>query len=143
MKFVIVFLILSSRLTWAGMVSLDEYYLKNPKLGNNELYYISNRCSALMYHLFSLNETPLDLKEFLKKSQIEFANLSLSIKKNSEPDLPDKKNLEETSNDIDLIIDDYINSSNDHFYETGTYINPGIWKDLDSCSQILQQEKSD
>ena len=134
-------LILSTKLVWSEMVSLKNYHADNPYLGNDEIYYVSNRCSALMYHLFSLQQTPEELKEFLKNSQKEFASLSLLIKQNNNPSLSDEVYLNETSEEIDLIIDDYINSSNEHFYETGTYISPDIWEDLDLCSQILENKK--
>ena len=134
------FLILSTKLAWSEMVSLKDYHSANPYLGNDEIYYVSNRCSALMYHLFSLQQTPIDLKEFLKDSQKEFTSLSLLIKQNNDPSLSDEVYLNETSEKIDLIIDDYINSSNEHFYETGTYISPDMWEDLDLCSQILESK---
>ena len=134
-------LIFSTKLVWSEMVSLKDYHTTNPYLGNDEIYYVSNRCSALMYHLFSLQQTPIDLKEFLKNSQKEFTSLSLMIKQNNDPSLSDEVYLNETSEKIDLIIDDYINSSNEHFYETGTYISPDIWEDLDLCSQILENKK--
>lgn len=134
------FLILSTKLAWSEMVSLKDYHAANPYLGNDEIYYVSNRCSALMYHLFSLQQTPIDLKEFLKDSQKEFTSLSLLIKQNNDPSLSDEVYLNETSEKIDLIIDDYINSSNEHFYETGTYISPDMWEDLDLCSQILESK---
>ena len=133
-------LILSTKLAWSEMVSLKDYHVTNPYLGNDEIYYVSNRCSALMYHLFSLQQTPTDLKEFLKNSQKEFTSLSLLIKQNNDPSLSDEVYLNETSEKIDLIIDDYINSSNEHFYETGTYISPDMWGDLDLCSQILESK---
>lgn len=133
-------LILSTKLAWSEMFSLKDYHAANPYLGNDEIYYVSNRCSALMYHLFSLQQTPVDLKEFLKNSQKEFSNLSLLIKQNNNPSLSDEVYLNETSAEIDLIIDDYINSSNEHFYETGTYISPDMWEDLDLCSQILESK---
>lgn len=133
-------LILSTKLAWSEMVSLKDYHAANPYLGNDEIYYVSNRCSALMYHLFSLQQTPIDLKEFLKNSQKEFTSLSLLIKQNNDPSLSDEVYLNETSEKIDLIIDDYINSSNEHFYETGTYISPDMWGDLDLCSQILESK---
>jgi hypothetical protein len=133
-------LILSTKLAWSEMVSLKDYHAANPYLGNDEIYYVSNRCSALMYHLFSLQQTPIDLKEFLKNSQKEFTSLSLLIKQNNDPSLSDEFYLNETSEKIDLIIDDYINSSNEHFYETGTYISPDMWGDLDLCSQILESK---
>ena len=72
-------LILSTKLAWSEMVSLKDYHAANPYLGKDEIYYVSNRCSALMYHLFSLQQTPTDLKEFLKNSQKEFTSLSLLI----------------------------------------------------------------
>ena len=134
-------LILSTKLVWSEMVSLKDYHATNPYLGNDEIYYVSNRCSALMYHLFSLQQTPEDLKEFLKSSQKKFTSLSLLIKQNNNPSLSDEIYLNETSEEIDLIIDDYINSSNEHFYETGTYISPDMWEDLDLCSQILENKK--
>ena len=134
-------LILSTKLVWSEMVSLKDYHATNPYLGNDEIYYVSNRCSALMYHLFSLQQTPIDLKEFLRSSQKKFASLSLLIKQNNNPSLSDEIYLNETSEEIDLIIDDYINSSNEHFYETGTYISPDMWEDLDLCSQILENKK--
>ena len=134
-------LILSTKLAWSEMVSLKDYHADNPYLGNDEIYYVSNRCSALMYHLFSLQQTPVDLKEFLKSSQKKFASLSLLIKQNNNPSLSDEIYLNETSEEIDLIIDDYINSSNEHFYETGTYISTDMWEDLDLCSQILENKK--
>ena len=133
-------LILSTKLAWSEMVSLKDYHAANPYLGNDEIYYVSNRCSALMYHLFSLQQTPIDLKEFLKNSQKEFTSLSLLIKQNNDPSLSDEVYLKETSEKIDLIVDDYINSSNEHFYETGTYISPDMWGDLDLCSQILESK---
>lgn len=133
-------LILSTKLAWSEMVSLKDYHAANPYLGNDEIYYVSNRCSALMYHLFSLQQTPTDLKEFLKNSQKEFTSLSLLIKQNNDPSLSDEVYLNETSEKIDLIIDDYINSSNEHFHETGTYISPDMWEDLDLCSQILESK---
>ena len=133
-------LILSTKLAWSEMVSLKDYHSANPYLGNDEIYYVSNRCGALMYHLFSLQQTPIDLKEFLKNSQKEFTSLSLLIKQNNDPSLSDEVYLNETSQEIDLIIDDYINSSNEHFYETGTYISPDMWEDLDLCSQILESK---
>ena len=134
-------LILSTKLVWSEMVSLKNYHATNPYLGNDEIYYVSNRCSALMYHLFSLQQTPEELKEFLKSSQKKFTSLSLLIKQNNNPSLSDEIYLNETSEEIDLIIDDYINSSNEHFYETGTYISPDMWEDLDLCSQILENKK--
>ena len=133
-------LFLSTKLAWSDMVSLKDYHAANPYLGNDEIYYVSNRCSALMYHLFSLQQTPIELKEFLKNSQKEFTSLSLLIKQNNDPSLSDEVYLNETSEKIDLIIDDYINSSNEHFYETGTYISPDMWGDLDLCSQILESK---
>ena len=136
----LIFLFLSTKLAWSDMVSLKDYHAANPYLGNDEIYYVSNRWSALMYHLFSLQQTPIDLKEFLKNSQKEFTSLSLLIKQNNDPSLSDEVYLNETSEKIDLIIDDYINSSNEHFYETGTYISPDMWGDLDLCSQILENK---
>ena len=136
----LILLFLSTKLAWSDMVSLKDYHAANPYLGNDEIYYVSNRCSALMYHLFSLQQTPIDLKEFLKNSQKEFTSLSLLIKQNNDPSLSDEVYLNETSEKIDLIIDDYINSSNEHFYETGTYISPDMWGDLDLCSQILESK---
>lgn len=136
----LILLFLSTKLAWSDMVSLKDYHAANPYLGNDEIYYVSNRCSALMYHLFSLQQTPIDLKEFLKNSQKEFTSLSLLIKQNNDPSLSDEVYLNETSEKIDLIIDDYINSSNEHFYETGTYISPDMWGDLDLCSQILENK---
>ena len=136
----LILLFLSTKLAWSDMVSLKDYHAANPYLGNDEIYYVSNRCSALMYHLFSLQQTPIDLKEFLKNSQKEFTSLSLLIKQNNDPSLSDEFYLNETSEKIDLIIDDYINSSNEHFYETGTYISPDMWEDLDLCSQILESK---
>ena len=136
----LILLFLSTKLAWSDMVSLKDYHAANPYLGNDEIYYVSNRCSALMYHLFSLQQTPIDLKEFLKNSQKEFTSLSLLIKQNNDPSLSDEVYLNETSEKIDLIIDDYINSSNEHFYETGTYISPDMWEDLDLCSQILESK---
>jgi hypothetical protein len=133
-------LILSTKLALSEMLSLKDYHSANPYLGNDEIYYVSNRCTALMYHLFSLQQTPTDLKEFLKNSQKEFTSLSLLIKQNNDPLLSDEVYLNETSEKIDLIIDDYINSSNEHFYETGTYISPDMWGDLDLCSQILENK---
>ena len=133
-------LILSTKLAWSEMVSLKDYHAANPYLGNDEIYYVSNRCSALMYHLFSLQQTPTDLKEFLKDSQKEFTSLSLLIKQNNDPSLSDEVYLNETSEKIDLIIDDYINSSNEHFHETGTYISPAMWEDLELCSDILKNK---
>ena len=135
-----ILIILSTKFAWSEMISLEEYHAANPYLGNNEIYYVSNRCSALMYHLSSLQQTPTDLGEFLKESQKAFTSLSLLIKKNNDPTLSDESYLEETSGEIDLIIDDYINLSNEHFYETGTYISPNMWKDLDLCSQILESK---
>ena len=136
----LILLILSTKLALSEMISLKDYHAANPYLGNDEIYYVSNRCSALMYHLFSLQQTPIDLKEFLKNSQKEFTSLSLLIKQNNDPSLSDEVYLNETSEKIDLIIDDYINSSNEHFYETGTYISPDMWGDLDLCSQILENK---
>ena len=136
----LILLILSTKLALSEMISLKDYHAANPYLGNDEIYYVSNRCSALMYHLFSLQQTPIDLKEFLKNSQKEFTSLSLLIKQNNDPSLSDEVYLNETSEKIDLIIDDYINSSNEHFYETGTYISPDMWEDLDLCSQILESK---
>ena len=136
----LILLILSTKLALSEMISLKDYHAANPYLGNDEIYYVSNRCSALMYHLFSLQQTPIDLKEFLKDSQKEFTSLSLLIKQNNDPSLSDEVYLNETSQEIDLIIDDYINSSNEHFYETGTYISPDMWGDLDLCSQILENK---
>ena len=133
-------LILSTKLAWSEMVSLKDYHVANPYLSKDEIYYVSNRCSALMYHLFSLQQTPIDLKEFLQNSQKEFTSLSLLIKQNNDPSLSDEVYLNETSEKIDLIIDDYINSSNEHFYKTGTYISPDMWEDLDLCSQILESK---
>ena len=136
----LILLILSTKLALSEMISLKDYHAAIPYLGNDEIYYVSNRCSALMYHLFSLQQTPIDLKEFLKDSQKEFISLSLLIKQNNDPSLSDEVYLNETSQEIDLIIDDYINSSNEHFYETGTYISPDMWEDLDLCSQILESK---
>ena len=133
-------LIILTKLAGSEMVSLKDYHAANPYLGSDEIYYVSNRCSALMYHLFSLQQTPIDLKKFLEDSQKEFTSLSLLIKQNNDPSLSDEVYLNETSEKIDLIIDDYINSSNEHFYETGTYISPDMWEDLDLCSQILESK---
>ena len=124
-------LILSTKLAWSEMVSLKDYHTANPYLGNDEIYYVSNRCSALMYHLFSLQQTPYRFKRISQKLSKEFTSLSLLIKQNNDPSLSDEVYLNETSEKIDLIIDDYINSSNEHFYETGTYISPDMWGDLD------------
>ena len=98
----LLFLILSTKLAWSEMVSLKDYHAANPYLGKDEIYYVSNRCSALMYHLFSLQQTPTDLKEFLKNSQKEFTSLSLLIKQNNDPSLSDEVYLNETSEKIDL-----------------------------------------
>lgn len=95
---------------------------------------------ALRRQLHRNFRKPIDLKEFLKNSQKEFTSLSLLIKQNNDPSLSDEVYLKETSQEIDLIIDDYINSSNEHFYETGTYISPDMWEDLDLCSQILESK---
>ena len=120
------------------MVSINKYLQDNPEFSNDEVFYISSRCSALMYHLSSLQQTPEENRKYLNDSSKEFSKLSINIRKNIFQDLDDEIHLKIVYQKIDKLIDDYIDLSNKFFYETGTYINKDMWGDLEICSNILK-----
>ena len=120
------------------MVSINKYLQDNPEFSNDEVFYISSRCSALMYHLSSLQQTPEENRKYLNDSSKEFSKLSINIRKNIFQDLDDEIHLKIVYQKIDKLIDDYIDLSNKFFYETGTYINKDMWDDLEICSDILK-----
>ena len=120
------------------MVSINKYLQDNPEFNNDEVFYISSRCSALMYHLSSLQQTPEENRKYLNDSSKEFSKLSINIRKNIFQDLDDEIHLKIVYQKIDKLIDDYIDLSNKFFYETGTYINKDMWGDLEICSNILK-----
>ena len=120
------------------MVGINKFLQDNPKFGNDEVLYISSRCSALMYHLYSLQQTPKENKKKLIDSSKEFSKLTLNIRKNIYQDLDDEIHIKIVYQKIDKLIDDYIGLSNKFFYETGTYINKDMWDDLEICSDILK-----
>ena len=120
------------------MVSINKFLQDNPEFGKDEVFYISSRCSALMYHLSSLQQTPKENRKKLIDSSKEFSKLTLNIRKNIYQDLDDEIHIKIVYQKIDKLIDDYIDLSNKFFYETGTYINKDMWDDLEICSDILK-----
>ena len=135
---VIIFFFIYISHAWSNMVGINKFLQDNPKFGNDEVLYISSRCSALMYHLYSLQQTPKENKKKLIESSKEFSKLTLNIRKNIYQDLDDEIHIKIVYQKIDKLIDDYIDLSNKFFYETGTYINKDMWDDLEICSDILK-----
>ena len=135
---VIIFFFIYISHAWSNMVSINKFLQDNPEFGNDEVLYISSRCSALMYHLSSLQQTPKENRKKLIDSSKEFSKLTLNIRKNIYQNLDDEIHIKIVYQKIDKLIDDYIDLSNKFYYETGTYINKDMWDDLEICSDILK-----
>ena len=138
MKTLLALLLLIPSLSWSGMIKLQDYMTNNPNLGNNEALYVSSRCSAIFYHMSELNKDRADLYKNLNNLQIQFSEMSLMLMNKISPDISEDKLYQKTTNTINGMIDNYIEISNSHYLNTGSYLNDNMMSDIEICSSILK-----
>ena len=138
MKVLVILLLLISSLSWGRMIALKGYMFENPSLGNNEALYMSSRCSAIFYHMSELNKDREDLFKNLNKLQTQFSEMSLMLTKKVLPDESEEKLYQKTSNTINDMIDEYIELSNTHYKNTGSYLTDSMMNDIEICSSIIR-----
>ena len=138
MKVFVILLLLISSLSWGGMIALKDYMFENPSLGDNEALYMSSRCSAIFYHMSELNKDREDLFKNLIKLQTQFSEMSLILKMKVLPDESEEKLYQKTSNIINDMIDEYIELSNNHYKNTGSYLTDSMMNDIEICSSIMR-----
>ena len=105
------------------MITLKDYMFENPSLGDNEALYMSSRCSAIFYHMSELNKDREDLFKNLNKLQTQFSEMSLMLTMKVLPDESEEELYQKTSNTINDMIDEYIELSNNHYKNTGSYLS--------------------
>ena len=133
-----ILLLLSSSLSWGRMITLKDYMLENPSLGDNEALYMSSRCSAIFYHMSELNKDREDLFKNLNKLQTQFSEMSLMLTMKVLPDESEEELYQKTSNTINDMIDEYIELSNTHYKNTGSYLTYSMMNDIEICSSIMR-----
>ena len=138
MKVFVMLLLLISSLSWGRMIALKDYIIEYPSLGDNEALYISSRCSAIFYHMSELNKDREDLFKNLNKLQTQFSEMSLMLTMKVLPDESEEKLYQKTSNTINDMIDEYIELSNTHYKNTGSYLTDSMMNDIEICSSIMR-----
>ena len=138
MKVFVILLLLISSLSWGRMIALKDYMFENPSLGDNEALYMSSRCSSIFYHMSELNKDREDLFKNLNKIQTQFSEMSLMLIMKVLPDESEEKLYQKTSNTINDMIDEYIELSNTHYKNTGSYLTYSMMNDIDICSSIMR-----
>ena len=138
MKVFVMLLLLISSLSWGRMIALKDYIIEYPSLGDNEALYISSRCSAIFYHMSELNKDREDLFKNLNKLQTQFSEMSLILTIKVLPDESEEKLYQKTSNKINDMIDQYIELSNTHYKNTGSYLTDSMMNDIEICSSIMR-----
>ena len=138
MKVFVILLLLISSLSWGRMIALKDYMFENPSLGDNEALYMSSRCSAIFYHMSELNKDREDLFKNLNKLQTQFSEMSLMLTMKALPDESEEKLYQKTSNTINDMIDEYIELSNTHYKNTGSYLIDSMMNDIEICSSIMR-----
>ena len=133
-----ILLLLSSSLSWGRMITLKDYMFENPSLGDNEALYMSSRCSAIFYHMSELNKDREDLFKNLNKLQTQFSEMSLMLTMKVLPDESEEELYQKTSNTINDMIDEYIELSNNHYKNTGSYLADSMMNDIEICSSIMR-----
>ena len=133
-----ILLLLSSSLSWGRMITLKDYMFENPSLGDNEALYMSSRCSAIFYHMSELNKDREDLFKNLNKLQTQFSEMSLMLTMKVLPDESEENLYQKTSNTINDMIDEYIELSNNHYKNTGSYLTDSMMNDIEICSSIMR-----
>ena len=138
MRVFCILLLLSSSLSWGRMITLKDYMFENPSLGDNEALYMSSRCSAIFYHMSELNKDREDLFKNLNKLQTQFSEMSLMLTMKVLPNESEEKLYQKTSNTINDMIDEYIELSNTHYKNAGSYLTDSMKNDIEICSSIMR-----
>ena len=136
-NFLALFLLIPS-LSLGKMITLLDYMTENPNLGNNEALYVSSRCSAIFYHMSELNKDRADLYKDLNNLQIQFSEMSLMLMSKILPDISEDELYKKTASTINGMIDNYIEISNSHFLNTGSYLNDEMMSDIELCSSVMK-----
>ena len=136
-NFLALFLLIPS-LSLGKMITLLDYMTENPNLGNNEALYVSSRCSAIFYHMSELNKDREDLYKNLNNLQIQFSEMSLMLMSKILPDISEDELYQKTASTINGMIDNYIEISNNHFLNTGSYLNDEMMSDIELCSSVMK-----
>ena len=137
MRALLAILLLIPSLSFGKMISLEDYERQNPNMGEEEAIYITYRCSAVFYHLSKLSEQQPDLYEKLNSSQEYFTGVAMVMMSRILPNEDVsfiKKKVAITINDF---INKYIEISNEHYLNTGTYLNNDILKDVEFCNKSI------
>ena len=136
-NFLALFLLIPS-LSLGKMITLLDYMTENPNFGNNEALYVSSRCSAIFYHMSELNKDRADLYKDLNNLQIQFSEMSLMLMSKILPDISEDELYKKTASTINGMIDNYIEISNNHFLNTGSYLNDEMMSDIELCSSVMK-----
>ena len=136
-NFLALFFLIPS-LSLGKMITLLDYMTENPNLGNNEALYVSSRCSAIFYHMSELNKDRADLYKDLNNLQIQFSEMSLMLMSKILPDISEDELYQKTASTINGMIDNYIEISNNHFLNTGSYLNDEMMSDIELCSSVMK-----
>ena len=136
-NFLALFLLIPS-LSLGKMITLLDYMTENPNLGNNEALYVSSRCSAIFYHMSELNKDRADLYKDLNNLQTQFSEMSLMLMSKILPDISEDELYQKTASTINGMIDNYIEISNNHFLNTGSYLNDEMMSDIELCSSVIK-----
>ena len=136
-NFLALFFLIPS-LSLGKMITLLDYMTENPNFGNNEALYVSSRCSAIFYHMSELNKDRADLYKDLNNLQTQFSEMSLMLMSKILPDISEDELYQKTASTINGMIDNYIEISNNHFLNTGSYLNDEMMSDIELCSSVMK-----
>ena len=138
MKKIILIFLLMPIMTWANMISLNQYMSQNPNIKENEMFYITTRCSAIYYLGVELNKNKPDIQNRLQSSAnttLEAAILSRKLIFPNDPiDIHMNKALETTG----LMLDKYVQVSNENYISTGSYFTESMWSDMEVCRVVVE-----
>lgn len=137
MKILFIFLFIPT-MTWANMISLNQYMSQNPNIKENEMFYITTRCTAIYYLGVELNKNQPDIQNRLQTSAnatLEAAILSRKLIFPNDPiDIHMNKALETTG----LMLDKYVQVSNENYISTGSYFTESMWSDMEVCRVVVE-----
>ena len=138
MKTLLALLLLIPSLSLGNMISLNQYLNQNPDIKENEIFYISTRCSAIYLLGVQLSKNQPEISKRLQESYESSISIAALARSGIHPNDSDSSHLSNILETMDLILDRYVELSNENYISTGSYYNELMWDDMEVCKVMLE-----
>ena len=138
MRLIITLLLLIPSLSWGNMISLNQYLSQNPDLKESEMFYVSTRCTAIYYLGADLNKNRPDLQKRLQDSYDASLEIAIMSRKSIFPNEDFSSHMDKAIETTGLLLDKYIEMSNESYINTGSYYTESMWADMEVCRVLVE-----